>query len=515
MSQDQAPPVPSAGIVPTPGDQGVLTEIDSSLRMSSPSNNAQEIAQHTGTLNRLDDYFYTHFIRFATFSWSTSQLTGHVLYELTLTPYSLSEPLTYIMALYNQWAGGFQIRVEIAGTGFNGGKLMFVRFPPNVDPSSYDINAATVFPYIMLDPKSQASGIMEIEDYRQGLFHWNRKFTDEYGRIQNTIGTLRVYVMLPLMSASSTTSSVAIQLSARLSPSFVVSQLVPPSVSPTPTTVNNYLAPFECINSYATYGNMMRLTQILFTNSPTQTFATEACYDIDASSTQIATVTYEGEGMGLKVNMAGTVTGCFYDQVNPQRIGNKANVNFWSQTIRATNDAGTFTPVKYAVAVTHLENPTEPRPEGERVKITAPNGESLMTFTALNALVGIPTFDGLLRAIARKYFETVPEGQNVIYRMVDRTYRTPLAYVRLNKGGFFSTNSTGTQAHFDVFDVDFEYHGLLPPTTRLPPTPGAFYTAAARSYHQYLTDAFRRQVTATPSAPPPYESERDSSQKPL
>lgn len=484
MSHDTAPPTASAGIVPTPGDQGVIADVDTSLRSAAPANNAAEVATHTGVLNQLDGYFYEHFIRFTSFSWSTSQLTGHVLYSLPLSPYNLSAPLSYVMQLYNQWAGGFQIRIEVAGTGFNGGKLMFVRFPPNIDPDQYDINSATVFPYIMLDPKSQTSGILDIEDYRQQLFHWNQKFTDPYGKIQNTIGTFRVYVMLPLISSSLTTASINIQLSARLSKSFVVSQLVPPKVS-THKLETDYESLWRSISWEETVCRTMMAKQILFSPSTTSQIATELCTPIaDPSVISIPLATNSTTGSkfyGDKINALVTCSGF----VNTIR-GTKENprANFMTRTVSVSDPNETIT--DWAVTVgtwTSLDRAQENGP-----KIVAPNGESLVLFTCDSMVTGFPLVDKFIAIIGSGLFKDVEENMSIIYQLFDKSNKTPIAFLRLNPQGFFSTNKVTSNVHINFGDVEAKFYAKQHVTTPLPAVPNAFWTYAAKSLYQRMID---------------------------
>lgn len=473
MSQDKndtAPPTASAGIVPTQGDQGVTSVIDSSLRAAPPANNVKEIVEHTGVVNRLDDYFYTHFIRFTSFSWTTSQLTGHVLYSLPLTPYSLSSPLSYVMALYNQWAGGFQIRIEVAGTGFNGGKLMFVRFPPNINPDNYDINSATVFPYIMLDPKSQVSGVLDIEDYRQGLFHWNQRFSDPYAKIQNTIGTFRVFVMLPLISSSLTTASIAIQLSARLSPSFVVSQLVPPQLSETPGQVEEYTEPFAGMSDYLSVMRTIAARYLLVVPYTSTTLGTELCVDfageryIKAPNVSTSQRSFSGNRVNIKLMQTGLA-----QFGNDLASWKSPTVDYWNQQVfySATTTQARLWSVSFGDFTEPLQ---EPAPENERLRMTAPNGESLVLFCSKDNTWGVPTFDQLRHVTARGLFKDLEPEETVVYQVVDKTTRSPILFIRLCSSGFFSTSTVSSLVRFSLRDIDVEFYSKLPLTTALPTT---------------------------------------------
>lgn len=509
MSQDKndtAPPTATAGIVPTQGDQGVTSVIDSSLRVAPPANNVKEIVEHTGVVNRLDDYFYTHFIRFTSFSWTTSQLTGHVLYSLPLTPYSLSSPLSYVMALYNQWAGGFQIRIEVAGTGFNGGKLMFVRFPPNINPDNYDINSATVFPYIMLDPKSQVSGVLDIEDYRQGLFHWNQRFSDPYAKIQNTIGTFRVFVMLPLISSSLTAASISIQLSARLSPSFVVSQLVPPQLSETPGQVEEFTEPFVGMSDYLTVLRTLAARYMLVVPQTSTTLATEMCVDFSNVHHIITPIvaTNKQNITGDRVNLKLMQTG-LSQQGNNFANWNPPTVDYWSQQVyfSSSDSAGLW-----SVSFGNFTEPLyEPAPENERLRLTAPNGESLVMFCGKDNTWGVPTFDQLRYVTARGVFKSLEAEETVVYQVVDRTTRSPILFIRLCPSGFFSTSTVSSLVRFPLGEIDVEFYSKLPITTALPTTSVVAQMRVESARLSNLLQRLERYNLETTNV-----SERDSSQ---
>ena len=75
--------------------------------------------------------------------------------------------------MYNAFAGGFQFSLTIAGTGFHAGKLMVVRLPPNIHPTSLRrIQDVGAFPYYIIDPKTLETIVKSAMDQRDVMYHY-------------------------------------------------------------------------------------------------------------------------------------------------------------------------------------------------------------------------------------------------------------------------------------------------------------------------------------------------------
>lgn len=561
-SSDSAPSTASAGIVPGTGDDGITIDTQAATRVAAPANNAAEIATHTGALNVLDPYFYTHFMRFASFSWTTSELAGHSLYSVTLDPSRLHKNLAYVLKLYNQWAGGLELKLEIAGTGFNGGKLLFVRYPPNVDPSSFSVDEATVFNSVMLDPKAQNSTILAVEDFRSTLFHWNNTFEDGYGKISNSMGTLSILVMLPLITSGVGLGSVNLQLSCRLSPSFAIGQMIP--APRTLTAVTGVSEAFLAINktlhllpdfAYRRGDMPLKYIQVL----PTSTVAWQGIDSLVGCS-----------GIGMKEEVSTTHSICpsyliqitsalQYINVRDKRWlcfadwpGVPAQTRRLALTNNGPDDARWFlislsndtafyfyvsesciidTSTQWLIRPQKTELGTDeittlacgpasayPDYKTEYIKfitpidvegssITAPNGESIVTFGFSNTetlgMLNTSHFADHFRA--GEFTRYGKGGLTPVFTVHDLVTQTPIARWRLNSAGFFSTNKVTILTSFRIEDTYLKYEMDLPLATPLPQVAPA---VASNVLYVQMTNKMReledklnqtRGKTSTPS----------------
>lgn len=179
----------------------------------------------TGAVGMLPSELYTRNIAIGNITWSTTQNTGAILFQSPISPAGGNVYVQYFSQLYNAWAGGMEYSILIAGTGFNGGKLVMVHVPPNYDVADIQgLQDITVFPYKVVDVKEAGECVTLAYDERNVLFHWR---TTDPSDISSTGGTFAIFVLAPLVNSNGVPGLVNIVLFNRPSPNFRVAQLMP------------------------------------------------------------------------------------------------------------------------------------------------------------------------------------------------------------------------------------------------------------------------------------------------
>lgn len=236
-----APAVPGGSAAPSTIDSSVNGTAEILSQIQAPIIPGQEIVSRAGQMNVLDPYLYQQFLSTAILTWNTSQLPGTVLYWTPLHPSRMNNIIQYLTKVYNTWAGGFQWKIKIAGTGFHAGALMMVRLPPNIHPDTITtVQQATAFEWEIFDPKTLELETRMLPDQRNILYHYNNDFSEQdrssFG------GYLVVMVNMQLATSSTGINSINVQLFNRLDPSFRVAQIIPPELSPVTYTPTELMA---------------------------------------------------------------------------------------------------------------------------------------------------------------------------------------------------------------------------------------------------------------------------------
>lgn len=216
------PAVAGEGGVASPQLHAAGTPVD---RAEVPATrNSGMLDEFTGDYGTLPREIYEKDILIATIPWNSTQMAATPLWYQELTPQTINKYVGYFAAPYNAWAGGAVFTFSAIGTGFHGGKLLIVRFPPNYDlttiSSTQDL---TVFHNESMDAKETMPIAKEIVDERNVLFHW--RF--ETNEISRNGGTLGLFVLAPLINASNSVTSINVLVFGRPAPDFRISQLMP------------------------------------------------------------------------------------------------------------------------------------------------------------------------------------------------------------------------------------------------------------------------------------------------
>nr|WBW30778.1 polyprotein [Bovine nebovirus] len=159
----------------------------------------------------------TAYTLFGTVSWNANAGPGTILTVGRLGP-GMNPYTQHIAAMYGGWAGGMDIRITIAGSGFIGGTLAVAAIPPGVDPESVNVLR---MPHVLIDARGGVPLEVTLEDIRTSLYH-------PMG--DTNTASLVIAVMTGLINPLGTdTLSVTVQLETRPGRDWVFFSLLPPT----------------------------------------------------------------------------------------------------------------------------------------------------------------------------------------------------------------------------------------------------------------------------------------------
>lgn len=199
-------------------------------KIQTPGPPPQEIPAHTTAFNGLDPMLYQQYMYCDSFTWSTSDTRGKLLWYKPVHPRSIHKVMDRLCTIYNAWGGSMNIQFKVAGTGFHAGALAFVKIPPNFDPKSLAAGFDwTVFPYEVIDVKALECDALQCGDQRQVAYHYtigdpNDPKSWDHG------GWIACFVYLGLNTAPSGTQQVQIMITAKPGNDFQFSQMKMPSI---------------------------------------------------------------------------------------------------------------------------------------------------------------------------------------------------------------------------------------------------------------------------------------------
>ena len=202
---------------------------------ATPSTTPQEGAMVSGSPPFWYGYIYMHWVFMTTFAWSSDMKPGTILWKVPLSPLFMNWVIRYFTKIHNLWQGSFDFELWMAGTGFNGGKLVMFWAPPNYDISTFNLQDATTFAHVEIDPKLNEAIPICGKDFclqKAHVVRISNELPDEmaddlitqYAKIGGWIGLM---VMNPLINASETKTSVNISIMNKAGADFRLFQVVP------------------------------------------------------------------------------------------------------------------------------------------------------------------------------------------------------------------------------------------------------------------------------------------------
>lgn len=212
----------------------------------APIDNSASVVAATGFVNQIDPLpNYANYRLLEQFTWSTSDLPGTKLFVLPIRPSNMDAIHRYQAKLYLTWAGSYDFALQVAGTGFNGGKLIVTYLPPQFTPEKIQsINQfdCTAFPVFIVDPKQLPPAGFSGPDINKQLFHENlvevgsSTGTGQYDS-SSVAGYFVVTVLNTLVSSSPENSILSCNVFFRMSTNFKFAILCPPALDLTPQFV--------------------------------------------------------------------------------------------------------------------------------------------------------------------------------------------------------------------------------------------------------------------------------------
>lgn len=473
--------------VPTSGQSALANDLDSvqptpglSSTHDVVPNSPQEQVMVGSELNQLDPYLYEHDILLDSFSWSKNDVMSRILWQRKITPREANQWIQYFVAPYNVWGGSLTYSAIIAGTGFNGGKLLFCKVPPNKDPNKMTVKELSIFAFFTLDPKEAAATAFSGDDQRIQRSHWNQSFDSDFGSISSTGGTICAVVLLPLITASTGNDSVNIAIFNKLGPDFGVSQLVPlrdenlaippPDIRPgefAPWDPFNGILPFKIVKkpfsaSTTLHANALNfdgktpLNILLKVRAPylgplTAVGTQYSRYAINAASEPFAmktndNITFDNNSAIDSIRTStspGGLTTIFYDGSNPDTHVQVTNSSKHFQCLPITDDA-------------------------VKIPVVQNLGESLVIFDTVESAdqSGILQPDFLRDYIANN-IGLLEDGLDLVFEVISNNI--PVDYFRLNSEGYFSCNSVSQFESYTMSeDLYFRYSEKINKHERLP-----------------------------------------------
>lgn len=490
-----------ASAVPGEGTGDVPTVHQEVTTKPQPHPSPKEMIIHTGSNNHIDPMMYQQKFFLSQFAWNTTHRIGHILFRTPVTPTTGFAQLKYLSKMYNAWTGGLEFDVSIAGTGFNGGRLIACVLPPNyLDNDNIDIPLVNTFANEMIDVKSQNESVLVTGDQRNVEYHWMNKFpsSDKFASYTNAGGVFVIMVQMPLISGNASTQSVNVLVRQSLAPDFRFSQMIVPNIDTTPAVefpnLDLFTSTFDSdmmfgvkyrsVVAYPSIAQMHNPGSMVpignFKDSPAYYNRTVLAQGRvrDERTVDLNTVLYKPPririeavksnlfGYGLSsdnnnceiFNYFGAGIGFDQDGKVALSIGSNQGINqkdavwaaiepevLWQMTIVSNSDAF----------------------------ITAPNGEQVLGFT--DRLPNIPYAShpwpffltpGMYQVLSTADASLEP-GMDHVFQMVDKSTGIPLCLVRLNSEGFLSCNMP-VRTVIDYDKVQFRYFTAMSHNSTLP-----------------------------------------------
>jgi len=484
-----APPVPS----------GEGTTVDPDLIGAGPISKLRAgeeqtkgpLTSHVGQSNRPDRYIYDHFIQLATFTWSTTQLPGTLLFSVPIHPSRMNWVIAYLTALYNCWSGGFQFAVKVAGTGFHAGSVVFCRIPPNLDPTTItNPQDFTVFEWSFMDPKELDLKGFQVMDQKPFEYHYNPLNLDNPNSFG---GHFAVYVQMPLATSSTGNQQVSMMVLNKCDENFNVAQVIPVQNNIIGIDYRDYE---NILPNFPTYvvpcdwraAAYLRADPTILVTAPRMT-EVQARLDGSDFGVKYAPLRTPMLQQGVAFGVPGIVSPWSDDAfdfkyVAPGELPNCAVLaKFRSATyVNPMGCTGTSSslvnfPTGFA-ASDQLFNSNVPRlvfaplfegfyPADLAPLPFVPNGDETIVlfqhFEPVGPLIAVSsqteTMYRLLQALASKYSWT--NNNALLFTLVHRVTELPVAYLKLYFEGVFSTSRRSTVTTWRLADYKLNFISVM------------------------------------------------------
>nr|WGL41079.1 hypothetical protein [Psittacine picornavirus] len=455
------------------------------------------------TVNNIDTYHYVNFRLLTTLTWTTSDLPGTKLFTLEVKPSSFDYFHQYLSKMFMAWVGDYQYAINVAGTGFNGGKLWLGLLPPYIDPNTVNQATATAFEGVLLDPKTLMSVSLEQMDVNRTAFHLNfpRTYTGEtpLNMADQSGGHFFIMVFNQLVASSAENSSLSVNVFFKLAPNFKFVRTIPPQMPQTPDLVypdlfddTSYLCTFNTVKA-----SFLRIAKDSIVSNHLECRAGLTGESDDKFPPVVAVVNCKHPEIDLKVGDKGfSCNECYAVQLanGDYKLINKdflmhskldyATLTFARSTL---NDVQITSCDLYDRSVICEEQQVQSQIKGYSLlpiefatnswtgtlswtdHLIANFNESIVTFNFDNAdFAGFPATVNIIQKCYSGMFSGLPNDSTPVFTVIDRITSDVLLYLRLNRAGFLSTTTQTTSLVLDLKSIRFEFFSVIKSSQRLP-----------------------------------------------
>lgn len=186
---------------------------------------------HVGVVNSLDPTLFLQNIHNTTFTWSTNDQPGTLLWYTSLQPKNINPLISHLADMYHYWTGGAEYEIKIAGTSFHAGMLTIVELPPQVHPTTLTgTRDYSAYNWHGIDAKNPSLEGFHVRDVRQTAFHFIDNESDK--EPHKIGGYIAAYVDMSLNTSSTGTQQVSVQVWSKPSRDFQLLKLKIPRLVP-------------------------------------------------------------------------------------------------------------------------------------------------------------------------------------------------------------------------------------------------------------------------------------------
>lgn len=504
-----------------------------------------EMFSHTHSPGMLPFELYEKWVTIGQFTWESNQTSGSVVANFDIGPSGSNVYVKYFTAPYNSWVGGQDYRLILAGTGFNGGKMLIVYIPPNIDYTTFtSLQDFEVFPKLYVDVKTAEPVPVEGHDYRNILFHYTSTAPTS---VDGTGGTIVFLVYLPLISSGNTTAAVNCAVQNKPAKDFRVSTMLPLSAAAeAPFNIGRAAALFPETSLEPITGQPVTQIQI-FSQSGTPELTQGMYGAVDATGTAMNREFCASDCTAFYcVNTSTPPTGqannTLYRMNDPTYTPANRPLNYvlgssWTTTTNNTwvatstnNDSPgnwvtnmSFHPYttyqflnpenngwpggSFSIGfITYVHTPQNMVDPTDTPILPVNQNESIVVFqTAIPAFSGAPgsvanifnceTAEQIVALQGGLLKNVLVEGQAILFEMISKATGQVVNYIKFNFPGYFTAPATSTNVLYDYVDYRFRPIQVMQMTEDIPLTVGVTTAIQMQTMSQSLSKQQLAQIT--------------------
>ncbi|APG76747.1 hypothetical protein 2 [Beihai picorna-like virus 118] len=522
MSDKDAAMPPTASGEITEG-MGVPPEMPVDAGIDRPGGITAEVQQvHTSRNDSIEAFLRSVPILQKIIKWSVNDLPGTILYQVPVHPSYVNYMVKWFKKAFKYWNGPIIFMIDLAGTGFHGGKLIIFHTPPGkrFKPSKMTMAQWFTFSHGLVDAKSQGNNLACAPDVIGRTLHDNGPFDenneDTYG------GWFGIGVVMELKTSGTGDQEIQFSLEACLAPSFSFNYIVPTNLLEEDEEVLTFdLDPVPILSQFPELTELrfhatsaMNGNQVVYLNplgsdkgllkEPIRTLVTTTtAIQGDVSVPQSQSTTKPPEypptvGSGKKVieyETDSSSCGLFCPNNNNPLPINTVTLVLDGGAILIAAKITDNTPRSGVVSLGVDGALTQVRHNSSTSQVitqVAPNGEAIITFH----WKGDTEQDGVCMTpgMAKQCQNIDPSTGTPIYTLRDAKTDQVLLWVRLNYNGFFSTTPTNVLTRISLANKVLKFEYRLAITERLPIPEGSELNRIAAEQTSFVLADLKQEM---------------------